>query len=97
MTGLYKSYDSHPLKALLEAGVPVTLNTDDPTFFGYTLADEYCHLRELGLHDSAVLGIIKNGFRHTFLPEREIVHYLVDIDAAWAGWVTKSAPGSHQA
>lgn len=96
-TGLYKSYAGHPLKALLEAGVPVTLNTDDPTFFGTTLADEYGHLREMGLPDSAVLEIIRNGFRHAFLPEPEMGRYLADVDISWASLSARDRPEDHQA
>jgi len=96
-TGLYKSYAGHPLKALFEAGVPVSLNTDDPTFFGTTLVDEYVHLREMGLQEGAVLEIIKNGFRHAFLPEREIAQYLTDVDAAWASLAVRDRPEDHQA
>jgi adenosine deaminase len=35
------SLEEHPLPTLLEAGVPVTFNTDDPTIFDVTLSQEY--------------------------------------------------------
>ena len=31
----------HPLKQLMDAGVPVTISSDDPTLFGTTLSQEY--------------------------------------------------------
>ena len=31
----------HPLKRLLDAGVPVTVNSDDPAYFGGYLVDNY--------------------------------------------------------
>jgi adenosine deaminase len=31
---------SHPLRRYFDAGIPVSLNTDDPLFFGNSLADE---------------------------------------------------------
>ncbi len=38
---VYPDLASHPLKRLLAAGVPVTLSTDDPPFFGTTLSREW--------------------------------------------------------
>jgi len=43
---IYPSYAAHPLKALYAAGVPVTLNSDDPGLFNTTLVDEYVHTVE---------------------------------------------------
>src|SRR5580698_9897690 len=40
-TGAVESLEAHPVRALYEAGVPVTINTDDPAFFHTTLAGEY--------------------------------------------------------
>jgi adenosine deaminase len=37
---LYRSLTDHPIAALLQAGVPVTINTDDPALLGTTLTDE---------------------------------------------------------
>jgi adenosine deaminase len=39
--GVYPSYDQHPLPHLHAAGVRITLGTDDPPYFGATLAGEY--------------------------------------------------------
>ena len=38
--GLVNSLDAHPLPALRDAGVTVTIGSDDPPFFGTTLTDE---------------------------------------------------------
>lgn len=48
-TGVYPSLEAHPLPRLVEAGVRVTLNTDDPAFFGVTLDDEFDRAAGLGL------------------------------------------------
>lgn len=40
LTGAVKSLDVHPVRRLFDAGVPITLNTDDPGVFGTTLARE---------------------------------------------------------
>jgi adenosine deaminase len=39
-TGVIKSIEAHPLRQYFDAGIPVTLNTDDPLFFGNSLAME---------------------------------------------------------
>ena len=70
-TGIYPAYEAHPLKALHEAGVPVSINSDDPEFFHTSLSEEYEHAREMGLPEAAIREILRNGFRHAFLPEDE--------------------------
>ncbi len=40
-TGVVASYDEHPLRTMVEAGLYVTINSDDPHFFGTTLCREY--------------------------------------------------------
>ena len=41
LTQAFPTYEAHPLKKLLEAGVPVTINSDDPGMFASTLSDDY--------------------------------------------------------
>jgi len=41
LLGLYPSREEHPIDALRRAGVPVSVNTDDPALFGCSLDDEY--------------------------------------------------------
>jgi len=40
-TGAVASMDAHPIRKLYQAGVPITIHTDDPAFFQTTLAREY--------------------------------------------------------
>ena len=39
--GVYPSYEDHPLRALRDAGVKVTLGSDDPPYFGASIEGEY--------------------------------------------------------
>lgn len=68
--GVYPGYSEHPLPALREAGVPVTLGSDDPPYFGATLAGEYQVAREaFGLDDDALLEITRTALRAAFVQE----------------------------
>ena len=40
-TGVVAGYAHHPLPRLVAAGVRVIVNSDDPTFFGASLLDDY--------------------------------------------------------
>ncbi len=66
-TGVYRSYEEHPLKRLYDAGVPVAISTDDPTFFRTTLIGEFLHARGMGLSENDLMTILRNGFSYSFL------------------------------
>ena len=55
-TGVYRSYEDHPLGALREAGVRVTLASDDPPYFGATIGGEYAVAYEYFGFDAGALG-----------------------------------------
>ena len=48
-TGVVASLAAHPLPALRAAGIPCTINTDDPAMFGTDLGREFAVAAELGL------------------------------------------------
>jgi adenosine deaminase len=51
--GVFDSYEAHPLPALREAGVRVTLGSDDPPYFGASVGGEYAVARErFGMGDA---------------------------------------------
>jgi aminodeoxyfutalosine deaminase len=59
----------HPIAALREAGVPVTVNTDDPALFGIDLNREIRHLAEdVGLAVEQVEDVLIDAVRYAFLP-----------------------------
>lgn len=68
--GLYPDAASHPLKVLHEAGVTVTVNSDDPPLFNTTLTDEACLLADpWGFSMDTIDEILLNGIRFSFLPD----------------------------
>jgi adenosine deaminase len=62
MLGLCDSYESHPIKLFFDAGIPVTLNTDDLLIFNQTLSQEYLNLYNAKLFNAVELNSIhENG------------------------------------
>jgi aminodeoxyfutalosine deaminase len=67
--GVYADLAAHPLRRLHDAGVIVTVNSDDPPLFNTTLNDEVALLRDsFGLSVAAIDEILLNGVRCAFLP-----------------------------
>ena len=67
--GVYPDVTVHPLARLREAGVIITVNSDDPPLFNTTLTDEVLLLHTaFGLDIGAIDEILLAGVRHSFLP-----------------------------
>jgi aminodeoxyfutalosine deaminase len=70
--GIYSGIAEHPLPLLHSAGVPITVNSDDPPLFNTTLNDEVKLLADPFNFDLTTINeIILNGVRHSFLPAKE--------------------------
>ena len=66
-TGAVASLDMHPIRRLFDAGVPITLNSDDPALFNTTLTREYQIAADrFGFTEAELRGIAENGFRYGF-------------------------------
>ena len=69
--GIYRSYEEHPLPRLIEAGVRVTLGSDDPPYFGASIGGEYAVCRErFGLDDDALRDITRTAIQAGFCEQR---------------------------
>lgn len=67
--GVYPSMAAHPLRRLHDAGVIVTINSDDPPLFNTTLNDEVALLADpFGLTVAQIDHILLNAVEHSFLP-----------------------------
>lgn len=70
--GVYADISSHPLPRLHAAGIPITINSDDPPLFNTTLNHEVGLLFNVFKFDvNTVNAILLNGVRHSFLPLQE--------------------------
>ena len=66
-TGAIGSLGAHPVRRLFDAGVPITLNTDDPGMFECDLAGEYRLARDVFGFSEAELDIVRaNAARFRF-------------------------------
>jgi adenosine deaminase len=71
-TGVLGRIEDHPMPRFLDAGLVVTLNTDDPAMFGTDLVNEYLlAARTFGLTRQQILHLGQNAIRAAFLSEEE--------------------------
>jgi adenosine deaminase/aminodeoxyfutalosine deaminase len=76
------SLAEHPLPALVAAGVPVTINSDDPPMFSTTLTDEYLVAAGLlDLDEAGVADLARAGVRASFLDDLGKRRLLAEIDS----------------
>ena len=87
LTGCCPSAYQHTARKLFDAGVVVTLNTDDPDMFRTTLSREYQIAQDsLGLTDEELRQLALNSFRCSFLPDAKKREFLAKFeDPAAAG------------
>jgi adenosine deaminase/aminodeoxyfutalosine deaminase len=81
-TGLCPSFAAHPLRRYFDQGLLVTLNSDDPAFFGSDLASEYLLAHtEQGFTPAELRQLAANSIEASFLPQAAKVEWLFRIDA----------------
>ncbi|MGO4417978.1 adenosine deaminase [Streptomyces sp. MCAF7] len=74
--------DEHPLREMVEAGVLVTINSDDPPMFGTDLNTEYAvAARLLDLDAAGVAALAKNAVEASFLDPAGKARLSAEIDA----------------
>lgn len=83
--GLVGSLAAHPLPALRDAGLVVTVNTDIPAIVATSLTREYQHLRDtFGFGDDAVAGLARAGVDASLAPGATKARLHREI-SAWIG------------
>ncbi|MCS5731433.1 adenosine deaminase family protein [Herbiconiux moechotypicola] len=87
--GVSESLAAHPGPLLIAAGVPVTLNADDPLWFGHSVLDQWRIAREVwGLDDRRLAGVSSGGMLLPGMSPRTRSVYRDSL----AAWFT-AAPG----
>ena len=75
------SLAEHPLPRFVEAGVVVTINSDDPPMFGTTLTREYEIAADLlGIGESGLADLSRAAVRASFAPDDVKARLLGEID-----------------
>lgn len=73
----------HPLKRLLDAGVCVTVNSDDPAYFGGYLLDNYLAAeRALGLSRDDLVRLARNSIVASLLPDERKARLIAELELA---------------
>ncbi|CAM5551941.1 MULTISPECIES: adenosine deaminase [Streptomyces] len=87
-TRAVRTIEEHPLARFVEAGVLVTVNSDDPPMFGTDLDNEYAvAARLLGLDERGLADLAKNAVTASFLDEAGKARIAAEIDTYTAGWL----------
>lgn len=77
------SIEEHPLKRMLEAGMKVCVNSDDPPYFGGYVDDNYRAVAgALGLSRAQLAELARNSITSSVLPKEREVDLLEEV-AAW--------------
>jgi len=72
-----KKLEELPVKIFLDNGIRVTLNSDDPAYFGGYINENYLQTAEaLGLSKNDIFTLARNSFMASFIPERERSRFL---------------------
>jgi adenosine deaminase len=79
---VYPRIEQHNLKRLLDRGVCVTVNSDDPAYFGGYVADNYLAVqRGLDLSKSDIATLAANSIEASFLPAAQKQALRARLDA----------------
>jgi adenosine deaminase len=74
--------EDHPLARMLEAGLLVTVNSDDPAYFGGYAGDNFDGVRDaLGLDPEQLRALARNSFEAAFISAEQRAAYLAEVDA----------------
>jgi adenosine deaminase len=89
---VFERMEDHNLKRLLQRGVCVTVNSDDPAYFGGYIAENYLAVyRALALSRADIVQLAANSFEASFLGEAEKQAWLRKVREFDAGSAAASA------
>ncbi len=79
---VFSELEDHNLKRLLEAGIKVTINSDDPAYFGGYVAENYVQTAAaLDLARDQVVQIARNSIEVSFAGEQRKMELLAELDS----------------
>jgi adenine deaminase len=85
--GVFDHLSQHNLKQMLKLGLCVTVNSDDPAYFGGYIEENFRALYEsLGIGSQDIHKLARNAFRASFLNPAEKKQYLNELDEFVSGF-----------
>ena len=76
----------HPLPAMLDSELLVSINSDDPAYFGGYVADNYRAVADVfGFDDETVVGLARNSITASFLSDSQKRSLFVELETFSAG------------
>lgn len=84
--GVVPSLQAHNLERLLRQGICVTVNSDDPAYFGGYIVDNYLAVANaLGLTEADVATLARNSFEASFMPAPDKQRWIAAVDTYASG------------
>jgi adenosine deaminase len=94
---VFPTLERHNVARLLRAGLCVTINSDDPPYFGGYVNENYIQSQAaLGLGDAELVQLARNSFVGAFMDDTERQRHLAEIDAVWLRHAGEAAPAHVQ-
>ena len=80
---VFDSYEHHNIKQLLDYGLNVSVNSDDPAYFKGYINQNFINLSQhLSLTEDDIVTLVKNSFRAAFIDEALKQKYLAQVEQA---------------
>lgn len=78
--------EDHPIAVMVEVGLLVSVNSDDPAYFGGYVGDNYLALeRSLGWGPDDLAGLARNSITSSFLDDQRKMVLVAEIDTVLSG------------
>lgn len=82
MLKVFPDMASHNIRRLHEAGLCITVNSDDPPYFGGYINENYAAIQDvLGMSDRDLWQMARNSFTSAFISDKLRSRYLQELDA----------------
>ena len=80
---VFDTYKEHNIKELLDYGLNITVNSDDPAYFKGYINQNFINISEnLPLTEDDIITLVKNSFRSSFISDELKQQYLDKVDQA---------------
>ncbi len=80
---VFETYQQHNIKALLDYGLNVSVNSDDPAYFKGYMNQNFINLYEnLPISEDDIITLVKNSFKSSFINDNLKKEYLDRVDKA---------------